>query len=74
MNSGAGRGVGRSLPPRGHTSCGCSLDQPNPVQRALGAEAAQKANQRRQALITRTENAVYRYVPDLSYGAPAKPK
>jgi hypothetical protein len=51
-----------------------ALDQPNPIQRALGPEGAQKLNLRRQAIITRAENAVYRLVPDLSYGAPSRPK
>jgi hypothetical protein len=51
------------------------LDQPNPLQRALGVEGAQKVTQRRQALISRgAENAVYRLLPDLSYGAPTRPK
>jgi hypothetical protein len=51
-----------------------AFDQPNAIQRALGQEGAQKLNQRRQAIITRSENAVYRLIPDLSYGAPARPK
>ena len=42
------------------------LHQPNPLIRALGAEAAQKLNQKRAALTTSTETVVMRYVPELS--------
>jgi len=48
------------------------LDTPNPLTRALGAEA-QKLNQKRAALTTGAESVVLRFVPDLSYGAPARP-
>lgn len=51
-----------------------ALDQPGAIQRALGQEAAQALNQKRGALVARTENAVYRLVPELSYGAPTRPK
>jgi hypothetical protein len=50
------------------------LDQTPPLQRVLGVEGAQQLNQRRASLFARNENAVYRFVPDLSYGAPAPPK
>ncbi len=49
------------------------LDQPNPLTRSLGAEAAQKLNQKRVALTTHAETVVLRYVPELSYGAPTRP-
>jgi hypothetical protein len=50
------------------------LDQPNPLQRAATPEGYQKLQQRRQALVTRAENAVYRLLLDLSYGVPTRPK
>jgi hypothetical protein len=49
------------------------LDQPNPLIRALGAEAAQKLNLKRAALTTGAELVVMRYVPELSYGVPTRP-
>lgn len=49
------------------------LDQPNPMIRALGAEAAQKLNLKRVALTTGTESVVLRYVPEISYGVPVRP-
>ena len=49
------------------------LDTPNPLVRTLGAEAAQKLNQKRIALTTNPETVVLRYVPELSYGAPTRP-
>jgi hypothetical protein len=49
------------------------LDQPNPMIRALGAEAAQKLNLKRIALTTGNESVVMRYVPEISYGVPARP-
>ena len=49
------------------------LDQPTPLMQALGAEAAQKLNQKRAALTTNPEIVVLRYVPELSYGLPARP-
>lgn len=49
------------------------LDAPNPLLRALGQEAAQKLNQKRAALTSGTEAIVLRFVPELSYGVPAKP-
>lgn len=49
------------------------LDAPNPFVRALGQEAAQKLNQKRAALTSGTEAIVLRFVPELSYGVPAKP-
>jgi hypothetical protein len=52
------------------------LDQAGggPLARALGQEAAQKINLRQAALTSSNEAAVYRLVPDLSFGAPARPK
>lgn len=50
------------------------LDQPSPLQRALGQEASQKLGLQRALLNTKSENFVYRLVPELSYGAPVKPK
>lgn len=50
------------------------LDTPPPaLTNALGAEGAQKLNQKRGALISSTEAVVLRYVPELSFGMPAKP-
>jgi hypothetical protein len=49
------------------------LDQPNPLNRALGQEAAQKLNQKRAALTTGTESVVLRYVAEMSFGAPSRP-
>jgi hypothetical protein len=50
------------------------LDQPNPIVRALGQEGAQKLGQQRAVLTTKTETFVYRLVPEMSYGVPARPK
>jgi hypothetical protein len=50
-----------------------ALDEPNPLNRALGAEAAQKLNQKRAALTTGSESVVMRYVAALSYGIPPRP-
>jgi len=50
------------------------LDAGNPVARAMGPEAFQKFNQQRAALITSNESAVFSFVPEASYGAPAPPK
>ena len=51
-----------------------ALDQPNPLVRALGAEAALKLNQKRGALTTGPgESVVMRYVPELSFGVPTRP-
>lgn len=51
-----------------------ALDQPSPLVRALGAEAAQKLNLKRAALTTgNAEQVVMRYVPELSYGVPVRP-
>ena len=49
------------------------LDGPPPLNRALGAEGAQQLNQKRGALVASTEATVLRFVPELSYGAPARP-
>lgn len=49
------------------------LDQPGPIVRALGAEAAQKLNLKRAALTTGNESVLMRYVPEISYGVPARP-
>lgn len=49
------------------------LDTPNPIARALGAEAAQKLNQKRAALTSGTEAIVLRLLPDLSFGVPKRP-
>lgn len=49
------------------------LDQPGPLGRALGQEAAQKINQRRDALTSGSEVAVLRYLPDLSFGSVPRP-
>jgi hypothetical protein len=49
------------------------LDGPNPVAKAMGQEAFQKLNQKRAALTSGTQAIVLRYVPELSYGVPAKP-
>ncbi len=51
-----------------------ALDAPNPLTRALGAEGAQKLNQKRGALVASTETIVVRYVPELSFGVPTAPK
>lgn len=51
-----------------------ALDSPNPLARALGAEAAQKLNLKRAALTSHAETTIVRFVPDLSYGAPTPPK
>ena len=51
-----------------------NLDTPPPaLTKALGAEGAQKLNQKRAALISSTEAVVLRYVPELSFGMPGKP-
>lgn len=51
------------------------LDQPqNPLVRAIGQEAAGKLNQQRAALISNAQSAVYRLVPELSYGTATPPK
>jgi hypothetical protein len=50
------------------------LDGPNPLTRALGAEAAQKVNLKRVQLTTGAELTVVSFVPDLSFGAPTPPK
>lgn len=50
------------------------LDQQNPIARAIGQEGAQKLNLKRTALTQQAESAVYRLVPALSYGAPARPQ
>jgi hypothetical protein len=50
------------------------LDKGPRLQRALGVEGAQQLNQRRAALTSGVTNAVYRLVPELSYGAPMRPK
>ena len=44
------------------------------INRALGAEAAAKLNQKRNALVTSAETTVMRYVPELSFGIPQRPK
>ena len=49
------------------------LDQPSPLTRALGQEAAQKLGQKRGALTTGAQTVVMRYVPELSFGVPARP-
>jgi hypothetical protein len=49
------------------------FDQGPPIVRALGAEAAQKLTQKRNALTTRSEITIMRFLPNLSYGAPARP-
>lgn len=50
------------------------LDQPNPLTRALGQEAAQKLGQKRGALTTGgAQSVVMRYVPEMSFGVPARP-
>lgn len=49
------------------------LDQPSPLTRALGQEGAQKLGQKRAALTTGTQTVVMRYVPELSFGVPARP-
>jgi len=46
--------------------------QPGLLARAVGAEAAQKINARRNALIASIETEVYRFVPELSFGMPAR--
>ena len=52
-----------------------ALDSPPPLAQALGAEGAQKANAKRQALIAPGGDvSLLRLVPALSYGAPAPPK
>jgi len=50
------------------------LDGPNPMVRALGAEAAQKVNLKRIQLTTGAEQTVVSLVPELSFGAPSSPK
>jgi hypothetical protein len=50
------------------------LDQGPRLQKALGINGAQQLNQRRALLTSSIENAVYRLVPELSYGAPTRPK
>lgn len=50
-----------------------TLDQPNPLVRALGAEAAAALNQKRGALTTGAESVVMRFVPEMSYGVPPRP-
>ena len=49
------------------------LDQPSPLSKSIGAEAAQKLNQKRIVLTTNPETVVLRFVPELSYGAPKRP-
>lgn len=50
------------------------LDAGPLLNRALGAEAAQKINEKRNALTTGpSEITVMRFVPDLSFGAPSRP-
>lgn len=49
------------------------LDQPNPLTRAVGQEAAQKLGQKRGALTTGSQTVVMRYVPELSFGVPGRP-
>jgi hypothetical protein len=46
---------------------------PTALTKALGAEGAQKLNQKRAALVSSTDAVVLRYVPELSFGMPAKP-
>ncbi|MGQ0736767.1 MAG: hypothetical protein ACT4QD_24330 [Acidobacteriota bacterium] len=50
------------------------IDAGPAINRALGAEAAQKLNQKRAALTTSIENVVLRLVPELSFGVPMPPK
>jgi hypothetical protein len=50
-----------------------ALDQPNPLVRTLGADAAAALNQKRNALTTAGESVVMRYVPEMSYGVPPRP-
>lgn len=50
------------------------LDQPAPLARALGQEAAQKLGQKRGALTSgNAQTVVMRYVPEMSFGAPSPP-
>jgi hypothetical protein len=50
------------------------LDQPNPVVRALGAQAGNALLQKRNVLTTGVgETVVMRYVPEMSYGVPPRP-
>lgn len=48
------------------------LDTQAPLIRAIGAEAAQKLNLKRNALTTNPEVTIWRYVPELSYGMPPR--
>jgi hypothetical protein len=48
------------------------LDQPGPLARALGQEASQKINQRRDALTANSEAIVARFLPELSFGTPPR--
>ena len=49
------------------------LDSQNPMARALGAEAAQKLNQKRVQLTSSAVTTVVSFVPELSFGAPPPP-
>jgi hypothetical protein len=51
-----------------------ALDAGPSLNQAIGADAAAKLNQKRNALVTSAENTVMRYVPDLSFGVPQRPK
>jgi hypothetical protein len=51
------------------------LDSPPPLVRSLGAEGAQKLNQKRTPLLAGPSTiTVVSFVPDLSFGAPPPPK
>lgn len=56
-----------------HLAKYADLDAPNPLNRAIGAEAAQTLNQKRGALVSSTDAIVLRFVPELSFGAPTRP-
>jgi len=49
------------------------LDAQNPLARALGAEAAQKLNQKRVQLTASAVTTVVSFAPELSFGAPPPP-
>jgi hypothetical protein len=50
-----------------------ALDGPGPLAKAGTQQEIQALNQKRGALVASTTNTVIRFVPELSYGAPAKP-
>ncbi len=43
------------------------LDGPNPLQQAIGAEAAAKLNAKAAGMVQRTERRIFRFVPNLSF-------